>query len=311
MTVAVAALALLGGSCGGDAGGSGDADTSAGNEAIVEVLRDNGAPADVVACFAERLSDFDAADIEAYFAAESAADAPDGMIEAFESAAAECGTDESPAPESDEPSAGGSSTVRAPGIVAIPGQEEIGTPFDEPIPFDVEPPTSLGTSTFGCSTAFAGHTGLPVRIADCTQVASALGDFVVVVATLDGADGAAAMETWLACSSDVGGYVPVLRWVGPVVGLTPMEDATIGAGFVVSISDPGGIPYHLVLRYENAASACPTSTVEGPAQSGTGPTETAGGLYVPRLDSAGQPSGICYRPEGDHWVRGDASGSTC
>lgn len=312
MTSATAvALAVLGSACGGDDSGGGDTDANAANEAIVAVLRDNGAPDDVVVCFAQQLSDFDAADIEAYFAAEGTADAPDGMLEAFERAAAECGNDEPSSSESDEPSTDGSSTTRAPGLVAIPGQEEIGTPFDDPIPFDVEPPTTFGTVTFGCSPAFAGHTDLPVRIADCTQVASALGEFVVVVATLDGSDGVSTMETWLACSSDAGGYVPVIRWVGPVVGLTPMVDDTVGAGFVVSMSDPEGIPYHLVLRYENAASACPTSTVEGPAQSGTGPIETAGGLYVPTLDAAGEPSGVCYRPEGDHWARGDASGSTC
>ncbi len=310
MRRALMIVALVAGmaSCGDDGGSSSSSDS---NGEIEKLLLANGAPDGEAACFAEELDGYSLADLEKFFAAGGAEDADTGIMAAFTTAAEKCSesntagssADDAGA-DSDSSGSSDSATVGdAPAAVPLPGNVVAGTPVDDSFALDAAPSAGFGTVNSSCTQSFVAASGLDSSAAECIHVTSALSDWVAVVATVGTSN-----EVWMACSDDAGQYTFGLRWAGTVQGITPMDDATIGSGLVVSMVDDAQVVYHLVIWDQYEGSLCPTSTVEFPGTVGTGPMPTAGGVYLSLNDG---DKGICYRPIDGAWTRGSAEGATC
>jgi len=89
-TIAIlGALALVLSACGSD-GSTEASDGGADREAVLEWMMDQGETQESAECFAEQLSDYTAADFDAFDAAESEDDVPQGMAEDVLAAAGQC-----------------------------------------------------------------------------------------------------------------------------------------------------------------------------------------------------------------------------
>lgn len=85
----IGAAALFCTACGGDAS-SDAADTDADRQAVVDWMLAQDETQESAECFADQLSQYKAADFEAFDAAESLEDAPEGMADDVLAAAQVC-----------------------------------------------------------------------------------------------------------------------------------------------------------------------------------------------------------------------------
>ncbi len=308
----LAVSAMVGASCGSDSE-SGTAGTA--DDGVVELLIAQGAPAAEASCYASELSQFSQADLEEFFASESEEDLDLDIVEAFNAAAASCATageDEAAADDEaagEDEAAGDDEGAAAapPPAAALPDHVVAGTPVDDSFALDVAETSGFGTASSSCTGSFVAASGLDATTADCIHVTSALSDWVAVIATVASGQN----ELWMACSDDAGGFTFGLRWAGTVQGVTPMDDAAIGSGLIVSLVDDAAVVHHVVMWDQYADSVCPTSTVQFPGTAGTGPVPQAGGTYLSLDGSEVGSKGICYRPIDGVWTRGTAENATC
>lgn len=85
-----AALGLLVGACGGSSDSAVPADDGADRQAVVDWMLGEGETQESAECFADELTQYTAADFDAFESAESEADIPDGMAEDVFAAASKC-----------------------------------------------------------------------------------------------------------------------------------------------------------------------------------------------------------------------------